>query len=579
MFGMDKPIPFGNGSVRMAGSHIDAVTLLNRNYLSRPEITTLSTGIQPAEYLKMTSEELRKALVRGVSDKMSIAFDTVERAMHAVQHFKKLRQSGRRRAIVFVQTIQAAVMYADAFRNEGIWAEAVVQGDKGILTGREQHPKLTEWRRSLGIPNHLWNNDLAINAYLHPLRQGPEVLVTAKLLTEGVDLPPTDCVYVARVTNSSVLYTQMVGRGLRGPLTESKIKCQHLGTFTAKGTPTCTIVDIHDQWGEHENAVLGNHDAARRGFLAEYVGEETTGQPEKGAKSTELRDSSPAAGSSDPANISLKEILDSFERPPGLAVEDLRSKLMGAWELYMLDDDGIQPDFPNRRVVVFGVSPERGQKNLYQWLRDRASDSDAPDVSSADERLDWCATVVANLLQQPHEQGDYYEYHFGPLRPSFENLRDFVAASRFGRVEWVDLSSTLSVEPHPPTPPPPILFDEVKFRRDWESARWTGGWSSIREHLVKLAKEGRASNISVRSDEKRRGVVWARRVGGEVAPILHFWGTGDVWLYLKHSEFFGSRGGEEIWSAGDGIDFKLLESVLWQADRPRTTTGTASSTC
>jgi hypothetical protein len=87
----------------------------------------------------------------------------------------------------------------------------------------------------------------------------------------------------------------------------------------------------------------------------------------------------------------------------------------------------------------------------------------------------------------------------------------------------------------------------------------------IREHLIKLALEGRAYNLSVQPDERGRAVVWARRFDGEVKPILHFWGTGEVWLYLN-SKFFGTRGGEKVWRSIDDIDFKRLESVLGLAD-------------
>lgn len=45
---------------------------------------------------------------------------------------------------------------------------------------------------------------------------GPgSVLCNAILLTEGVDIPSTDCVVVLRPTRSRTLYVQMVGRGLR----------------------------------------------------------------------------------------------------------------------------------------------------------------------------------------------------------------------------------------------------------------------------------------------------------------------------------------------------------------------------
>ena len=41
------------------------------------------------------------------------------------------------------------------------------------------------------------------------------VIINCGVLTEGTDLPRTDCILLARPTCNSSLYIQMVGRGLR----------------------------------------------------------------------------------------------------------------------------------------------------------------------------------------------------------------------------------------------------------------------------------------------------------------------------------------------------------------------------
>lgn len=43
------------------------------------------------------------------------------------------------------------------------------------------------------------------------------------ILTEGTDIPPVDCILLARPTRSPVLLQQMLGRGLR--LSEGKEYC------------------------------------------------------------------------------------------------------------------------------------------------------------------------------------------------------------------------------------------------------------------------------------------------------------------------------------------------------------------
>jgi DNA repair protein RadD len=52
------------------------------------------------------------------------------------------------------------------------------------------------------------------------------VLCNFEVLSTGFDAPLVDCVFIARPTSSVVLYSQMIGRGLRGPLIGGKEKCR-----------------------------------------------------------------------------------------------------------------------------------------------------------------------------------------------------------------------------------------------------------------------------------------------------------------------------------------------------------------
>ncbi|MDA8752819.1 DEAD/DEAH box helicase [Halieaceae bacterium] len=61
---------------------------------------------------------------------------------------------------------------------------------------------------------------------------GISVLVNFGVLTTGFDAPNIDAVIVARPTTSVVLYSQMIGRGLRGP--------------AMGGTEKCKVVDVID---------------------------------------------------------------------------------------------------------------------------------------------------------------------------------------------------------------------------------------------------------------------------------------------------------------------------------------------
>lgn len=65
------------------------------------------------------------------------------------------------------------------------------------------------------------------------------ILVNYEVLTTGFDSTNIRCVFITRPTNSVVLYSQMLGRGLRGPL---------MG-----GNKECLLIDIEDNLNRYTN--------------------------------------------------------------------------------------------------------------------------------------------------------------------------------------------------------------------------------------------------------------------------------------------------------------------------------------
>jgi superfamily II DNA or RNA helicase len=59
-----------------------------------------------------------------------------------------------------------------------------------------------------------------------------QVLCNYGVLSTGFDAPNTDVVFISRPTGSVVLYSQMIGRGLRGP--------------AIGGTERCKVIDVRD---------------------------------------------------------------------------------------------------------------------------------------------------------------------------------------------------------------------------------------------------------------------------------------------------------------------------------------------
>lgn len=65
------------------------------------------------------------------------------------------------------------------------------------------------------------------------------ILINFEVLTTGFDATNIRCVFITRPTNSVVLYSQMIGRGLRGP---------QMG-----GNETCLLIDIDDNLNKYRS--------------------------------------------------------------------------------------------------------------------------------------------------------------------------------------------------------------------------------------------------------------------------------------------------------------------------------------
>lgn len=73
-----------------------------------------------------------------------------------------------------------------------------------------------------------------------------KIIINYEILTTGFDATNIRCVFITRPTKSVILYSQMIGRGLRGP---------KMG-----GNKTCLLIDVK------ENLVAYNENAAFKHF-------------------------------------------------------------------------------------------------------------------------------------------------------------------------------------------------------------------------------------------------------------------------------------------------------------------------
>jgi superfamily II DNA or RNA helicase len=110
-------------------------------------------------------------------------------------------------------------------------AEQIKAGRKCVVFACSvEHSKLISAMLNLeGIESRAITADSSKHARaraIHGLRyENTQALVNFGILTTGFDSPNIGAVVIARPTASIVLYSQMIGRGLRGPLVGGQSEC------------------------------------------------------------------------------------------------------------------------------------------------------------------------------------------------------------------------------------------------------------------------------------------------------------------------------------------------------------------
>ena len=180
--------------------------LIDNGYLARPTFRTLLA--EPG--LEIDEKELAR-----LSDALDIPETIVTRLSMSEQYLtavlaaiEDLLSTGHRRVLVFAATVAharvlTAILVARHVRS-------------GVVTGATPERERDRTIRS-------FKSDA----------QEPMVLVNFGVLTTGFDAPTASAAVIARPTKSLVLYSQMVGRAIRGP--------------KSGGTDTCEVVTVVDR--------------------------------------------------------------------------------------------------------------------------------------------------------------------------------------------------------------------------------------------------------------------------------------------------------------------------------------------
>ncbi len=179
--------------------------LIENEYLARPVFRTLFS--KPG--LRITDrEQARIARSLEIPEEIVAALSLSEQYVTAVlRAIEELIGTGHRRVLVFAATVKHARVLTAVLLTREIRSE--------VVTG------LTPERvRNRAIRTFVSDDEM------------PMVLVNFGVLTTGFDAPQASAVVIARPTKSLVLFSQMVGRALRGP--------------KAGGTESCEILTVVD---------------------------------------------------------------------------------------------------------------------------------------------------------------------------------------------------------------------------------------------------------------------------------------------------------------------------------------------
>lgn len=197
----------------------DLVTLIKRGILSNPIYESIDTEVDLSDKLGMNavkSIERLDIIPEGIAQEIA---ENRKRNRAIVDRY--LKDPGRYgQTLVFalnrIHAFTLKALFEEMGKDQGIKAGVIVSGTRAEFTG---------------IDISSAENERQIEAY----RNGDlQVLINVNILTEGVDLPKTQTVFLTRPTMSTVLMTQMIGRALRAE--------------KAGGTKDAYIVSFIDEW-------------------------------------------------------------------------------------------------------------------------------------------------------------------------------------------------------------------------------------------------------------------------------------------------------------------------------------------
>ena len=184
--------------------------LVTQGYLAKPTFKPVNSNFDYSVLGisgQLTNQKIKKIEEKIANDK--------ERTLLILQEIQLLVKAGHKRILVFAASVDQAYRLAFVLNFFSSNDEQIDYEAKALSASSVDRREIIKW-------------------YLEDDRQEPQIRILCNfgILTTGFDAPRTSAVLIGRPTTSLVLYSQMVGRGLRGE--------------RSGGTSTAEIVTIVD---------------------------------------------------------------------------------------------------------------------------------------------------------------------------------------------------------------------------------------------------------------------------------------------------------------------------------------------
>ena len=198
--------------------HPDPVTyLISQEYLADPHFTSLTLASEISQQIDPGPDDYPGRILRQIGHDPNWQREIVRVTTQALD--------AHRRVIVFCPSLDSVRLCAGELEQRGLRI--------GSITGA------TPSDQRQATVAHFRDNDTE-----------PMALLNYGVLTAGFDAPRTSCVIVARPTTSLVLYSQMVGRAMRGLRSGGNRRCQIYTIIDTNLPGFGSVAEAFQNWEE-----------------------------------------------------------------------------------------------------------------------------------------------------------------------------------------------------------------------------------------------------------------------------------------------------------------------------------------